>query len=785
MIGPFSNLARLIKPWALPLLAVLLLLGAAGFIASEGDDWSSHAAWTDGLYRSLQMFGLNFELDTEKAARPGPLLDIVRFVIAFIVFVGALALLGRPLFKNLWLFRQRLSRKYVVVLGYGPVGQAIARAAVLSGERVVAVDLRPGRELYDCAAADGVLLISGDASRADYLEETVDVGRARKVHVSLSTDMATLDAAGTVKGIPELGRGIFPSPRPRSIRAFYNDPELVLRLPEAGEAGLSSTRDVFAWSVAQLAAEDFCAEANLGRLALELGQARVHLVLFGCGAQGTAILRETLATGWRVGLAPPAVTVFDHSDADIERRIRRVAPALFAEADRSAVPQASRPELSFLSCDLEHFDFATDTALRATLARHPATAFVVATGSDTLNLTAALALEQAILREALDPAPVFTRIWNVHQGKPAHAGFDSLGSVRQFGALERTIGKSLALKDEPDAMAIELNGHYDATSQYFFEDGKKKQEGTGSALPIERWKALSATKKAANRRHSSHVPAKLEDIGLQWRGPATPLPHLDQDFVTRFRIAEDALDYRKIERDKPLSDRWFRDGIASARTLDRELAEKIKDIAIVEHDRWMTERALDGWLSAGVFDENLRRNHRKIHHCMVDWAEMKGSDEKPMLPRRYDAALLRGVIERRGGSAPVGEMGGAEKIAWPRHVVRLALQPTDRKTVPDSWLVASATGDGIAPVTEIRLRLLNPASATQPPGAGSLAEIFHRWRADVDAGPSLCRVVIEFTAAEQMALTSSLQPLAETLIAEGIEVSTLFDWRAKGGKLVG
>ena len=103
-MGLLLCILRRLKTWAVPLIALVLVIGAFGFVTSEGRDCRSLTVWLDALYRSLQMFGLSFDLDAERAARPNIVLELARYAAGFLIFAGLalVALAGLTLVKGRW-----------------------------------------------------------------------------------------------------------------------------------------------------------------------------------------------------------------------------------------------------------------------------------------------------------------------------------------------------------------------------------------------------------------------------------------------------------------------------------------------------------------------------------------------------------------------------------------------------------------------------------------------------------------------------------------------------------
>ena len=278
---------------------------------------------------------------------------------------------------------QALGRgRRAIVLGYGPVGQCIARELtarprartvekvprfwghilfwLLSFRLIAAADhwWRRGRfvtalhkgvtqPLIEVAKRDNILLVEGDPSDPR-LHRHVRINRSSCVFAAVGSDMQTLDAA--VSARKSLTRNEHP------IRAILSDPDLAANLSEAAPLGFLGATDVRGFSLATEAARLLIAEARFDRIAIEKKQSQVHLLIVGCGAQGEAVAMETLLTAWRTRLAAPVVSIIDRNCGLVRERFRRRAPAAFPEGEPE-LPQAARIQINFEYADIESLDF--------------------------------------------------------------------------------------------------------------------------------------------------------------------------------------------------------------------------------------------------------------------------------------------------------------------------------------------------------------------------------------------------------------------------------------------
>ena len=82
---------------------------------------------------------------------------------------------------------------------------------------------------------------------------------------------------------------------------------------------------------------------------------------------------------------------------------------------------------------------------------------------------------------------------------------------------------------------------------------------------------------------------------------------------------------------------WFRRvrlGQTATPMNPKDMEQKIEDLAIMEHDRFVAERRRKGWAAAPSTAKTSRDNQRLLHNCLFPWAELdeptKDLDRAPM-----------------------------------------------------------------------------------------------------------------------------------------------------------
>lgn len=439
---------RLPRDWSGILLVVLFLttlaLGVFGFAQELRP--TSAAGWLDVIYRAIQLFFLEFSLPGADPKEIDPVLQAARF-LAVVTAIWAILKAFFPRVRQTirrWIRRRGLS--CAVILGYGPVGQAIGAALWQRDcgiRHVTAVHPAVTPELAARARLDGVLLIEGDPSDPRLLD-TVFAGRAERIYVSNPDDLRAIDTVVAV-------RQHLPDPA-KDIRVILNDSAVAAQIAEATAAGFLGAPNLRWFSVADETARLLIADARFDRFALESGADRMHLVIIGCGSQGEAVAVEALLTAWRTGLGPPKITFLDREIGSVEARMRKRLPAWFAEAGGAALFPAARPDLEFLDCDAGTVDVALDPCFEGL--RERVSGWVFAMGDDALNLRASVALHRAIVSRRFDPAPIYVRIPTGHVEDAPDLSANPLGLAHTFGSIDSVIARSALLA--PDRRAPRL-----------------------------------------------------------------------------------------------------------------------------------------------------------------------------------------------------------------------------------------------------------------------------------------------------------------------------------------
>ena len=303
-------------------------------------------------------------------------------------------------------------------------------------------------------------------------------------------------------------------------------------------------------------------------IAREHGQERIHALLVGFGQTGQAIARDLILSCRTSYLALPRLTAIDPMAEALEGVLRVRAPELDACAEVRFVTgeiggRAVRPDPAILAAALNEGG--------------PLTAVYVCLADDPATLSAASML-QSLLRSLDLTAPrLFVRLRKAGAiGEGAgREGATGLQALTPFGDLESVLAASDFLSDAPDAAARGFHAAYRGSLT------PEERDGNPAARP---WEELAETYRQANRDAVAHIPAKLASAGVdpaKWLGVGLP-----------------------------------RLGACDAFTADPRVLETLAEL---EHERWNTQRRMDGWRSA---PEGARDDARRRHPALRPWDEL-------------------------------------------------------------------------------------------------------------------------------------------------------------------
>lgn len=580
------------------LFAVWLAAGYVGWMAQ-----SDEPAPADALYRTLAAVGLDTGLYDSKLseAELTAELQLARFAGFLAPLIGLVFAFSGQLGQSVaHLFRQ-FAAHHVVIVGDGPDALALALDCVRAGDVVALVGERFAEETAYDLRLRGVLIVEGDAARAQTLR-AARAPWARRVVIlagedahNLRIEAAASAAARRIKRRAPLVvhvalRSTLLLDEARAMRAHE-----LQRLQSQGREKRPAV-DARPFSLEEIGARLLLArEAGVMLdLAAQTGQERLHLVLFGFDPAAEAVAVRALMSLWSIRFGAPRLTVLTPDPDEASARF----DARFPQARAHAIWKA---DIEFLTFDWRR-DRLDEEVLEAALrARGPASAFVVSTGQDAQNIALSLALRRACNVELapgrpLAPAPIYMKESSASEFSKLYAAGDTTEKLdaylQAFGAWEDLARRTLVLEgalDKGAAIAHEMYGKaVSAMSRKDLEAAAK------------RWEDIPETYRNANRASADSAPVKLWDMGF---APASSKK-------TAGRV-------ETIEPEAALMD---------------QLAER-------EHDRWVAERLMSGWRPGPE-----RNNELRVHPMIKPFADLSEAEvDKDREQVRAAIAILRAL----------------------------------------------------------------------------------------------------------------------------------------------
>jgi hypothetical protein len=325
-------------------------------------------------------------------------------------------------------------------------------------------------------------------------------------------------------------------------------------------------------------------------IAKERRHQRIHALIIGFGQTGQAIARDLIVNCRTTYLALPRITVIDPQAKALEGVLRVRAPEIDACA-----------ESVFIEGEISSRAVHPDPAkIARTIAEAgPLTCAYVCLATDVDALSAAATLQSLLRSIDLDAPPIFVRVRELDTIAPGGQADRGLDALKPFGDLASILAASEFLSDAPDAAARAFNEAYRASLA-------PEQRADPANRSANAWNELDETYRQANRDAVAHIPAKLASAGVnpgRWRW-ITGLPRLGT------------------------GERLFAN--------DAEL----EALAELEHERWLSQRRMDGWRWS---DLPAKNEARRLHPSMVPYSQL--SDEV----KEYDRVYVRQTQDACGG----------------------------------------------------------------------------------------------------------------------------------------
>ena len=354
-----------------------------------------------------------------------------------------------------------------------------------------------------------------------------------------------------------------------------------VRLAEDAAATLNQAR-TRVLSVAEVSARALSIDHPPFLIAKDMGHRRVHALIVGFGQHGQAIASDIIVNCRTTYLGAPQITVIDPNARALEGVLRVRAPEIdacahFTFIEGSFGSQGVAPDAASLA------DALTEAG--------PVTAAYVCLHLDAEALSTAGMLQSLLRAVDAGQPKIFVRLRESGTLVHAASAYQGLNALIPFGDLESVIEASEFLSNTPDKSARAFSAAYRAA----LPPEQRDNPANRSARP---WDELDEAFRQSNRDAVAHIPAKLASAGVDpalWLGLAGP-PRLGPGM-------------RLFAND-----------------------EECERLAELEHERWNTERRMDGWRAT---NRPSKDEFRRLHPSLVPYEAL--TDEV----KEYDRVIVR------------------------------------------------------------------------------------------------------------------------------------------------
>ncbi len=318
-------------------------------------------------------------------------------------------------------------------------------------------------------------------------------------------------------------------------------------------------------------------------IAQQAGHERIHALIVGFGTVGQAILQDLIMNCSTTYLGLPRIVVIDPAAKALEGVLRVEAPELDQCAEcifiDGAIGQAAvRPEPAKIAAALREGG--------------PLTMACVCMGDDAAALSTAAILQSLLRGVDIAQPPIFVRLREAGVlALPADERGGGLRALTPFGDIQAVLTASEFMAAEPDRAARAYHEAYRASLP-------PERKDDPASLP---WDKLDEIYRQANRKAVEHIPALLASAGLE----------VDLSNVGLQRL--------------PAGKSLFSN------------KDQLEKLAELEHERWCSERRMDGWRarSLGEKQDRVRRLH----------PDLRPYDELPDRTKEYDRVIVRQTQE--------------------------------------------------------------------------------------------------------------------------------------------
>lgn len=512
-------------------------------------------AVSDDVFIALLYFTFSAPVD---AAGNNILLHIARFVAPLATVSAIVQMVVQAAYAK-WLQAQlRYRRGHVVIVGFGKLGQEIARHFLQHGDRVIALDPHPTPEATDLSERLKVPLVIGDGANAEDLEQ-VSANNAGAIFLVTNNDIVNLEASAAASSIMS-----HTDKHETRLLVHLGNLDLSRQL-EDYERRLAfigdRTTSVTFFNYHDLLARQLLAQNPLYDIANLLAQSRVHVLIIGLHPISEKLIQHVILSQRTSTLDIPLFTIIDEKAEDLGELYAQRYPGL-----------ADVAELNLITADPQKIEFSQ--AIRNATTEHPVTATILSLKEEVENLAAALEIHAAAARGLIHAGQIL-----VHRDKTTDF-FEMLSRIERFdlanmlhdfgeGDHELFVGQ---ISGDDDRLSKRL---HDA---YCLEREKAGDPPSPSTAP---WEELPESARRANRRAADHLWTKLANANYRMMGKRLGIPVLG-------------------------------DGGEALRGEEMRMT-----LSRLEHDRWWADRIIDGWTFA-----ETRNNEVRHHPALVPFENL-------------------------------------------------------------------------------------------------------------------------------------------------------------------
>ncbi len=515
------------------------------------------------FYKVVQLFFAEGDWTAEQPALPLAL-QLARFLAPVVAVVSLIILFAEGIWTALINMRVRTYRGHIVVIGLSDAAMELIRSCHRRGLRVVVVvEQNPNNaRIADCRSLLVPVLL-GDAKQQDMLKRA-RVTRARCLISFIDIDDENVELSLRIQ--EEVTGRRDNADEPLKVVLQVDNMQLGARLesyPKFFE--YPQQLEVRFFNLAELAARALFREYAPEVYADALGADQVHVVVLGYGNVGRHVVAKALKQAHYGNPALLRISVVDDYASQAREVFARECPAIGIAAEVQFIEMELSAEV--FAQRLDSLDVAS------------ATMFVVAVGSDTDNMSLALALRQMALLAEIPNAPVFVSLQHSRglaklvesgQGNP-----EIPDGLYPFGMVEQLMRVDHIVNERTDEIAVALHENY--------------LSGLDEPLDMQSshrpWGLLAEVFRNDTRAQADHIGVKLRASG-----------HVLVKHHTDF-----SFDAATIER-----------------------------LAEIEKRRFNAERASQGWTYA-----EHRSDLAKAHPALKPW-QQTSADE-----RAFDLASVR------------------------------------------------------------------------------------------------------------------------------------------------